>query len=144
MEKPRTPWHIWVVGVLSLMWHAGGAMDYLMSKTRNENYLAQMTPEQLEFLENFPAWLTPFWAIAVWGAVLGSLLILMRRKLAAPIFLIAFLAMIVVTIHNVFLATPSALDMMNSFQLGFTVVIVIIAALLVVYTRTQSSLGRLT
>jgi len=143
MNNAKTPWHIWVVGVVSLLWHAGGAMDYIMSKTGNENYLAQMTPEQLAFLESFPAWLTPFWAVAVWGAVLGSLLILLRKKLAAPVFLIAFLAMIVVTIHNLFLADPSAMDMMNAFQLVFTVVIFIVAILMVIYSSTQSQLGRL-
>lgn len=139
----KTPWHIWVVGVVSLLWHAGGAMDYVMSKTRNANYLAQMTPEQLEFLESFPVWLTPFWAVAVWGAVLGSVLILARSRLAAPTFGIAFLAMVVVTVHNVFLAENNALDMMNSFQLVFTGVIFIVAILMVVYARTQAALGRL-
>ena len=118
-------------------------MDYIMSKTKNENYLAQMTPEQLSFLENFPTWLTPFWAVAVWGAVLGSLLILFRSKLAAPTFLVAFLAMIVVTVHNVFLATPSALDMMTTFQLAFTAAIIVVAILLVIYASMQANLGRL-
>lgn len=118
-------------------------MDYVMSKTRNADYLAQMSPEQLEFLNGFPGWLTAFWAVAVWGAVLGSILILLRKKLAAPVFVLAFLAMVIVTIRNLFLAEPSALSMMNSFQAIFTVVIFIVAALMVYYTRLQSRLGRL-
>lgn len=143
MSNAKTPWHIWAVGIGSLLWHAGGAMDYIMTKTRNEAYLAQMPPEQLAFLENFPAWLTPFWAIAVWGAVLGSLLILARKRLAAPVFIVAFLSMVVVTIHNLFLATPSAMDMMNSFQMVFTLAIFVVAILMIVYSRRQSELGRL-
>ena len=139
----KTPWHIWVVGIVSLFWHAGGAMDYIMSKTKNAGYLAQMTPEQLEFLENFPAWLTPFWAVAVWGAVLGSILILLRSRFAALTFVFAFLAMVVVTIHNVFLAENNALEMMNTVQLVFTAAIVIVAILMIFYARTQVALGRL-
>lgn len=100
-------------------------------------------PEQLAFLENFPAWLTPFWAVAVWGAVLGSVLILLRSRFAVPTFIIAFLAMVVVTVHNVFLAENNALQMMNSFQLVFTAVIFIVAILMVVYARKQVALGRL-
>jgi len=32
----NTPKHLWVVGVVSLLWNAVGAFDYFMSKTRNE------------------------------------------------------------------------------------------------------------
>jgi len=143
MSTTKTPWHIWVVGILALLWNSGGAMDYVMSKTKNADYLAQMPPEQLAFLESFPTWLTGFWAVAVWGAVLGAILILLRRKLAAPVFVIAFLAMIVVTVHNLFLATPSALEMMNSFQIAFTGAIFLVAILLIIYSATQANLGRL-
>ena len=26
----RTPWHVWVVGIVALLWSSVGAMDYLM------------------------------------------------------------------------------------------------------------------
>ena len=44
----RAPWHLWVVGIISLLWNAMGAFDYLMSQTRNEQYMAAFTPEQLD------------------------------------------------------------------------------------------------
>ena len=143
MSTTKTPWHIWVVGFVTLLWHAGGAMDYVMSKTRNAAYLAQMSPEQIAFLDSFPAWLTPFWAIAVWGAVLGSLLILFRSRHAFTTFVVAFVAMILVTIHNVFLAEVNALSTMTAFQAIFTLAIIFVAILMIVYTRTQTNLGRL-
>lgn len=143
MENVKTPWHLWAIGIISLLWHSGGAMDYIMSKTKNPDYLAQMTPEQLAFLEAFPTWLTPFWAVAVWGAVLGSLLILLRSRFAAPTFVIAFFAMIVVTIHNLFLAEVSATSTMTAFQIAFTIAIIIVAILMIAYANTQVRLGRL-
>ena len=118
-------------------------MDYIMSKTKNPDYLAQMSPDQLAFLEAFPTWLTPFWAVAVWGAVLGSLLLLLRSRFAAPSFVIAFLAMVVVTIHNLFLAEVSAASTMTPFAIAFTVAIFIVAILMMAYTNTQVRLGRL-
>ena len=34
-----------------------GAFDYVMTETRNEAYMAEFTPEQLEFFYGFPAWM---------------------------------------------------------------------------------------
>ncbi len=143
MERRKTPWHLWVIGIVSLLWHAGGAFDYVMSKTNNEAYLAQISPEQLAFLQAFPTWVTAFWAIAIWFAVLGSLLLLLRRRLAAPVFAISFVAMVIVTIHNMFIADPSALSLMNTTQMVMTGAIFVMAILLLLYASTQAAMGRL-
>ena len=42
----KTPWHIWVVGVLALAWAGIGAIDYVMTQTRNPGYMAQFTQDQ--------------------------------------------------------------------------------------------------
>ena len=42
----KTPWHIWVVGLVSLIWHAGGAFDYVMSHLRPQFYI-DMIPEDI-------------------------------------------------------------------------------------------------
>ena len=68
-ESTKAPWHLWVIGVLTLLWNAMGAFDYLMTQTQNEAYMSEFTPEQLEFFYNFPSWMVAFWALAVWGGV---------------------------------------------------------------------------
>ena len=70
-----TPKHLWIIGVLALLWNAMGAFDYLMTQTENEGYMSNFSPEQLEFFYGFPAWLVAFWALAVWGGVLSSITI---------------------------------------------------------------------
>ena len=91
----KAPWHLWVIGVIALLWNAVGAWDYLMTQTQNEAYMESFTPEQLEFFYGFPAWLVSFWAIAVWGGVLGAVLLFLRKKLAAPVLLVSFVCMTV-------------------------------------------------
>ena len=39
----KTPVHLYVVGVASLLWNAGGAFDYFMTQTKNEEYMANFT-----------------------------------------------------------------------------------------------------
>ena len=57
----RTPWHLWVVGVAGALWSSVGAFDYFMTQTENEAYMANFSPEQLEFFYNFPSWVVAFW-----------------------------------------------------------------------------------
>ena len=64
-----TPWHLWAVGVVGLLWSAMGAMDYVMTQTHNEAYMSAFTPEQLAFFYGIPIWAVATWAIAVWGGV---------------------------------------------------------------------------
>ena len=56
-QATRTPRHLWVVGIVVLLWNLLGAWDYIMTETKNEAYMGQFTPEQLEFFYGFPAWL---------------------------------------------------------------------------------------
>jgi len=49
-----TPWHIWVVGIVGILWNAGGAMDYVMTQTQNAKYMSSFAPEQLAFFTAFP------------------------------------------------------------------------------------------
>ncbi len=141
-SRKKTPWHLWVVGVLSLLWNLMGAMDYLMTQTRNEVYMSQFSEAQLAFFYGFPTWVVSAWAIAVWGGVLGSILLLMRKSLAVPVFLISLLAMVLTTLHNFVLEDGLAV-MGDSATLGFTATIFVVALLLYLYSKRQVTLGRL-
>ena len=117
----RPPWHLWVVGVLGFLWDSMGAFDYLMTQTQNESYMARFTPEQLEFFYGFPTWLVAFWAIAVWGGLLGTVLLLLRKRLAVPVLLVSFVAMVVTAIHNFFLS--NGLEVMGGVGAAFSLLI---------------------
>jgi len=138
--RPATPKHLWVIGVVTLLWNAMGAFDYLMTQTRNASYMANFTPEQLEYFYGFPTWVEGTWAIAVWGGVLGSVLLLLRRRLALPVFAVSFVAMVATTIHNYVLS--DGLEMMGGpGQLAFAAVIFLVALALVFYARAMAARG---
>lgn len=89
----RTPWHLWVVGVVAALWNAFGCVDYFMTQTRRDEWFAQMgmTETQLTYFNAMPAWTHAAWAIGVWGGLLGAVLLLLRRKWAMPVFVVSFL-----------------------------------------------------
>jgi hypothetical protein len=116
-----------------------GAFDYLMTQTQNESYMGQFTPEQLEFFYGFPSWLVAFWALAVWGGLLGVILLLLRKRAAVPVLLVSFLAMVVTSIHNFLLS--NGLEVMGGVGVMFAVAIFVVALGLWLYARSMAQRG---
>jgi hypothetical protein len=138
-----TPKHLWLVGILSLLWNAMGALDYVMTELKVEAYMSQFTPEQLEYFYGFPTWVVAVWAIAVWGGVIGSLLLLLKKRFAVPVFLVSFIAMVITTLHNYVFS--NGLEVVGeAFPLIFTAVIFVVALLLYLYARAMQKRGVLT
>ena len=132
----KTPIHFWIIAIISLLWNLIGAMDYVMSQTKNEEYLKAFTPEQLEFFSSFPSWVTASWAIAVWSAVIGSILLLFKTKFATQAFLVSFFAMVITSVHNYGLSNGFEI-MGDTFSLVFTAVIFLVALALYLYARAM-------
>lgn len=86
--RASVPWHLWVVGTIGLLWNAFGCYDYVMSKLSPKSYLHDMglTADMVAYMQAFPAWLTVFWALGVWGSLAGSVLLLLRSAYAVPAF----------------------------------------------------------
>jgi hypothetical protein len=138
-QVAKTPVHLWIVGILALLWSLMGAVDYIMTQTENEAYMSKFTPEQLEFFYGYPTWLVAIWAVAVWGGVLGAILLLMRRKFAFPVLLVSFLCMVVTTIHNYGFA--GAAEIVGGVGIVFGVLVFVVAFALVIYVRRMARKG---
>jgi len=132
--RKSTPWHLWAVGIISLLWNAMGALDYVMTETKNDAYMGQFSSEQLEYFYGLPTWFIALWAIAVWGGVLGSLLLLVRKRLAVGVFTVSFAAMVCTTIYSY--GFSNGLEVMGGAgPVIFTAVIFLVCLALVLYSR---------
>jgi len=140
MQTQRTPRHLWIVGGLALLWNAMGAFDYSMTQSRNAAYMASFTPEQLAFFYGMPAIINSAWAVGVWGGVAGTLLLLLRRRLAVWVFLASVLGVITTTFHNYVLSNGMTVAG-DPFSLIFTAVIFIVALGLFLYASTLHARG---
>lgn len=136
----KTPWYYWLICILALLWNSMGALDYVMTQTANEAYLSGFSAEQLAFFNSFPSWVVFAWAVAVWGSVAGSLLLLLRKSLAVWFFLVSLIAMVVTTFHNYILSNGMQV-VGDTFSLTFTAVIFIIALALYLYSRSVKQKG---
>lgn len=102
----RVPLHLWIVSVLALVWNGFGAFDYTMSKLRGAQYFREMgmTDAQIAYAQSYPMWMNLVWAVGVWGGLLGAVLLLLRRRAAAPVFLISLGAFLISLVYTYFLS----------------------------------------
>ncbi|MDQ8028362.1 MAG: hypothetical protein REJ23_06520, partial [Brevundimonas sp.] len=94
----------------------------------------------IDYYLAMPDWMYGPWILGVWGAVLGSLLLLLRRKWAVHAFALSFLGALVSLIYSKMIdppPIPAGMEVMG--YMGF--VIALIAALLLWYAWAQSKKG---
>jgi len=109
----RTPIHLWIVGVLSLLWNSFGCFDYLMTRMRNTEYLASAMPSvdpnaMLAWIDGFPLYAQIGWGLGVWMGLLGSVLLLIRNRWAVWSYGLSLLGAVMGLGYQIALAPPLA------------------------------------
>ncbi len=137
----RTPVHLWVVGIVSALWNAMGALDYTMTQTRNSTWMAQMSAEQIAWFDSAPMIAHASWAFGVWGAFLGSLLLLARSRYAIWAFVLSLAGLAVNTIFQMVKPMPAGPHMDSLAMIAFHVAIWAIAIFLLVYALRMRARG---
>lgn len=135
-SNPKTPVHLWIVGILAVLWNVMGAYDYLATELKLESYMSQFTAAQLDYFYSFPTWVVAAWAIAIWSSLFGSISLLLRKTWAVWLFGAAIAGMTVSTVYNFVLT--NGMEIMGTTGTVFTVVIWVIALLLFFYARAMA------
>jgi len=138
--RPKTPWWFWVISITAIGWNLIGVMDYFNSVTLNEAYLSEFDG-MLEFVRDMPVWAKAVWGIAIAGSILGSLGLLLRKKWAYTLFVIAIIGMVLSFAYQ--WTAPNKVEVPSWVHI-FTAIIWIIAIFLVWFSRKMTARGILT
>ena len=143
MTEPtnKTPWHVWLVGIIAVLFNGIGVFDFTMAMTQGASYMAKsgMTPEQIAHYLQMPGWMTVVWAIGVFGALLGSVLILLRKRLAAPVFVASLVAFVLSLIYTYVLTNGG--DIMGQQMAIASAVILALLLFFTWYSMRMSKVG---
>ena len=121
------------------MWNAIGIMTYLMSVTISPEALAELPEAERALYTDIPAWATSAYAIAVFGGTLASVLLLLRKAWAVPVFIVSLLG-ILVQMGHAFLMTEM-LKIQGATAAVLPVAIIAIAIYLVTFSRSAKKKG---
>jgi hypothetical protein len=138
----RTPVHLWIVGVFALLWDMVGVTDYVMMRTRNVDYFRAVMPDlnladALGYMDSMPLLASAGWALGVWGAIVGTLLLLSRSRHAVIAYLVSLVGALVAFAFQ-FTGPPPPAGMDDPVV---PVIVTIVAIALLLYARWMRSRG---
>ncbi len=121
MEKPG--WNYWPVVILGLLWNLMGCLNYIM---QTNSAAVENLPESYQALiVGRPAWATAAFAIAVFGGAVGCILLLLRRKVAGPVFVISLIGVALTLMYSIMVAGFS-MDVVLSTGMSLAVAAVLL------------------
>jgi len=139
-NETKVPMSFWIVAGVATAWNLIGLMIYYQQVTVTPEVLAQnFTPEQVAFITQTPAWATSAYAIAVNAGLLGSILLLLRKAWAIPLYAISLVAILVQNLHGFVLA--DGLAVWGSGGLVLPAIVLAIAVFLLIYSRNARAGG---
>ena len=142
----RTPVHLWIVGILSLLWSCFGCYDYTMTRIRNTDYIASAMPgvdpnAALAWVDAFPLYAQIGWGLGVWGGLLGSILLLIRSRWAVWSFGISLIGAVLSLGYQIALAPPLPGATESAMMKLVPYVVIVICIALFLYARAMEKKG---
>jgi hypothetical protein len=141
----RTPAHLWIVGILSLLWSCFGVYDYLMTRMHNLDYLKSSMPgvdpqTALDWIDSMPMFAQFGWGLGVWSGLLGSLLLLLRSRFAVWAFAASMLG-IVLGIGYQLVAAPPLPGASGAMYQVMPYVIIVVGVALLAFSQAMTRKG---
>jgi hypothetical protein len=120
----KTPWHIWVVGVVALLWNASGAYTIMMAQAGK---LADLSVDEAAYYAAQPLWFVVVTDIALLCAIAAAAALLLRNQTATWLFAISLASVVVTDIYD--LAAGSSRMLVSLGATIVTVIILVVAIL---------------
>ena len=117
-----------------------GVIFFKVTQTKVEAVMSRVPAQQRAYFESFPWWAVTFWAIGVFGGVIGCLLLLLKNRFAVHFLLASLIGVVVCNIGGLFLLGGMEV-MRETDALGVTVFPVILAAFLAYYAHAMHKKG---
>jgi len=138
--------HLWLIGGIGALWGAFGGYDYIMTRMRDTNYLAEMMPTVdpnafLAWIDAFPIWADFGWGLGVWCGLAGALLLLMRNRYAVWAMALSLIGAVLGLGYQIALAPPPPAGAEGPMFEIMPYVIIVVALLLFLYARAMEQKG---
>ncbi|WP_425075433.1 hypothetical protein [Psychroserpens sp. S379A] len=139
LPNTKPPVWFWIIAVIALIWNAMGVMQYLAQAYMTDDFKSQYTAEQLEMINNTPAWATAAFAIAVFAGLLGSLLLILKRRFASTLFSLSLLGIVLQLYHN--LIVIDTMEIIGPIAGIMSGIILIFGILILLFSKMASRKG---
>lgn len=143
--RKGAPAHLWIVGILALLWNGFGCYDYFMTRTQGAAWIERMMHTAdaaaiMAYIDGFPIWASAGWGLGVWMGLAGSILLLMRHRLAVAAFALSLVGAVAGMGYQ--LMNPADIpELKGGINAVMPYVIIAVAIALFLYARAQKAKG---
>jgi hypothetical protein len=140
-QTARTPWHLWVVGVLALVYNAAACYSHVQTLRQDASYFAGtgVTPELAAYFAALPYWYIVMWTIGAWGGLVASVGLLLHKSWSVQWFIASQLGFIVNSVAT--LLNPKAQEVLGSVGQIWSIATIVIGILVVLYSMAMKRRG---
>jgi hypothetical protein len=141
----KPPIHLWIIGGLAVLWNGFGCFDYFMTRTRGAAYIESMMPTangaaMMAYIDSFPIWVSFAWGLGVWAGLAGSILLVLRHRLAVPVLLASLIGAVVGTVYQ--MVNPAGIaELSMGANAAMPYVIIVVATALFLYAKAMRARG---
>lgn len=132
----KAPWHLWVIGVLALIWYVAGSYTIIMAQA---GLLAGVSAEEAAYYAAQPFWFKAATDVANLAAVVGSALLLMRGRKAVRAFALSLIAIVVTHVYDI--AEGTSRSFANQGAMIVNLIILVIAVAVLLYASAMQKRG---
>ncbi len=122
----RAPGWFRLLAVLGLAWNAFGVYMYLSKVGMFGDPLAGQNQAYRDLAASVPSWVTAAFAVAVFAGLIGTLLLVMLKRLAKPMLVLSLLAVLVQCVWIVGMSNARAVEGNMAFVMPGVVTLVAI------------------
>lgn len=143
MSDETETWHLMPVAIAAILWNLAGAVDYLLTQYGIAPYLVLFTQPQSAFFTALPAAADAAWATAVWGGLVGAVLLFLRASIAPWVLGLACLGMIGLSIWLIGFAAPPLVTLTGAGGVVMLVCASAVSLMFYLYARRMRVAGAL-
>ena len=125
----RTPWHLWVVAALTLLWNGAGAYTMVMAQAGK---LPDVGPEEAAYYAAQPLWSIVATDIALFAPIAAAIALLLRSRAAVWLFAVSLAATVLTNVYD--LGAGTSLALVDRGWIVVSGIILVLAALQLAYS----------
>lgn len=96
----KTPWHLWIIGLIFTFIYSNGVYDYFMMLGHNVEYYNSKNygDAVVEYFRNYPIVPLILWTVNIFGGLIAGILLFFRTNWAMWLSLISSISMLLLEI----------------------------------------------
>jgi len=132
----KAPWHLWVVGILSLMWNVGGAWTFIQAQSGAP---MDMDATEIAYFAAQAPWFVALVDVAVVAPLLAAVALLLRSRWAVHLYGLSIAAIVITSVYDI--AQGTALLLNDQGWLILDVVTTSLAIVQLIYAMAMRRRG---